>query len=149
MEHTHHQKIYHPKGIHIQKMGASGQTHIGCENQNSCQELEKCPVDTRYMANAFIEQYHRRIKYGSTQAEQNPNQITAAPSPADAYHQHQSQCGHDKTEHLAGGKLFLKEEGTCHGYDDRGEIIAKGSHCNRGIPVCLKKQYPVDSNGRP
>ena len=122
VEHPHHQKIYHPRGHPYPKDGNPSQaSHIGRENQNGCQELEKCPVDTRIHGVCFIEQYHRRIKIRQHPGRTKSQSITAAPPPLTPITSTSPSVDMIK-QNTWRAVVFLKGEGTCHGYDDRGEI---------------------------
>ena len=114
---------------HIQPAQAhpSCTRHIGRQDHDRRNKLQKRPVYPRCGFDKFIHQDHHRVKHSRAQPVQDPQKVPAALRlPAHADDQDQSCRGHGKTEDLLPGKLLMEQKRAYRGYDDRSKIVAQG-----------------------
>ena len=130
------------------KCDPAGEAHIGDQHKDGGKELQKCPVDAFDFFDKFMEQNYCGIETGRAQTEKNPDEMVISHGQiAKACNQHNAKGGHKKADPLFGRHFFFKQNGAGYRYNDRRKVIAECGNGNRGVFVCLKKQYPVKSHG--
>ena len=89
-------------------MHATGHQHIGNQYRDSSQELQEGSVDAGDTFNKLIQQNNGGVQNGGTQTEGNTDGVISTLAQIhNAGHQCKANGGHDKTEDLLFGDLFV------------------------------------------